>query len=153
AVFRHHVRQIARLELQRPRQASDESFSDNLVWFEAQMARAHRLDAPEDEKEAEHRAFELRSLKRTMPSPDPNTPTPETGSEKGTNTMSVARTGFFIKIQRSKPGGKMGAGKKGAKATTDPRSAFASWPYRASGSPVCLAAERFDAGDRWGARE
>ncbi|KAG6019960.1 hypothetical protein E4U19_006769 [Claviceps sp. Clav32 group G5] len=32
------------------RQASDEPFSDYLVRFEAQMARAHRLDAPEDEK-------------------------------------------------------------------------------------------------------
>ncbi|KAG6190465.1 hypothetical protein E4U10_004696 [Claviceps purpurea] len=32
------------------RQAADESFSEYLVRFEAQMARAHRLDAPEDEK-------------------------------------------------------------------------------------------------------
>ncbi|KAG5933337.1 hypothetical protein E4U60_004519 [Claviceps pazoutovae] len=41
---------VERLELRRLRQASDEPFSDYLVWFEAQMARAHRLDAPEDEK-------------------------------------------------------------------------------------------------------
>ncbi|KAG6055550.1 hypothetical protein E4U16_007408 [Claviceps sp. LM84 group G4] len=43
---------IARLELQRLRQAPDEPFSNYLVRFEAKMARAHRLDAPEDEKAA-----------------------------------------------------------------------------------------------------
>ncbi|KAG5932120.1 hypothetical protein E4U59_007720, partial [Claviceps monticola] len=41
---------VERLELRRLRQASDESFSDYLVQFEAQMARTHRLDTMEDEK-------------------------------------------------------------------------------------------------------
>ncbi|CCE31529.1 uncharacterized protein CPUR_05382 [Claviceps purpurea 20.1] len=50
--FLNHLEavKLAQLELRRLRQASDESFSDYLVRFEAQMARAHRLDAPEDEK-------------------------------------------------------------------------------------------------------
>ncbi|KAG6175998.1 hypothetical protein E4U10_000807 [Claviceps purpurea] len=43
---------VARLELRMLRQAADESFSDYLVRFEAHMARAHKLDAPEDEKVA-----------------------------------------------------------------------------------------------------
>ncbi|KAG5928534.1 hypothetical protein E4U60_007749 [Claviceps pazoutovae] len=106
------------------------------------MARAHRLDAPEDEEgellhqsisseldelcrhrtipthsyaeavavfkhqEAEQRALELRNLIRTMTTADPNASTLEAGSEKGTNTTGVARTGFSGKSRKSKPGGK-----------------------------------------------
>ncbi|KAG6055549.1 hypothetical protein E4U16_007407 [Claviceps sp. LM84 group G4] len=51
-----------------------------------------------------------------MLTPNPNTPTPETGSEKGANTTGVARTGFSTQNQKSKPAGKMDAGKKGTKA-------------------------------------
>ncbi|KAG6182376.1 hypothetical protein E4U24_004816 [Claviceps purpurea] len=126
------------------RRAADESFSDYLVRFEAQMARAHRFDAPEDGKvsllhqsisseldelcrhrtipthsnaeavavfkhqEAEQRALELRNLIRTMTTPDPNTPTLEAVSEKGTNATVVARTSFSGKSRKSRPGGKKG---------------------------------------------
>ncbi|KAG5940679.1 hypothetical protein E4U59_002285, partial [Claviceps monticola] len=135
---------VERLELRRLRQASDEQFSDYLVRFEAQMAIAHRLDAPEDEKvellhqsisseldelcrhrtipahsyaeavavfkdqEAEQRDLELRNLIRTMTTADPNISTLEAGSDKGTNTTVVARTGFSGKSRKSKPGGKKG---------------------------------------------
>ncbi|KAG6026134.1 hypothetical protein E4U19_002756 [Claviceps sp. Clav32 group G5] len=117
------------------------------------MVRAHRLDAPGDEKAALlHQSISREldalcrycvippiatlkrwlysstrrwnrepsnfvSLIRTMLTPDPNTPTPETGSEKGTNTTGVARSGFSTQNQKSKPAGKIpDAGKKGAKA-------------------------------------
>ncbi|KAG6077478.1 hypothetical protein E4U16_002213 [Claviceps sp. LM84 group G4] len=135
---------VERLELRRLRYASDEPFSDYLVRFEAQMARAHRSDAPEDEKvellhqsisqeldelcrhctipthsyaeavavfkhqEAEQGALEFRNLIRTMTTPDPNTPTLEAVSEKGTNTTVVARTSFSGKSRKSRPGGKKG---------------------------------------------
>ncbi|KAG6234153.1 hypothetical protein E4U24_000369, partial [Claviceps purpurea] len=97
------------------RQASDESFSDYLVRFEAQMARAHRVDASEDEsyaeavavfkhQEAEQRALERRNLIRTMTTPDSNIPTLEAGSEKGTNTTVVAKNGLLPEEQEVEAG-------------------------------------------------
>ncbi|KAG5938042.1 hypothetical protein E4U59_004036 [Claviceps monticola] len=185
---------VERLELRRLRQASDEPFSDYLVRFEAQMARAHRLGAPEDEKvellhqlisseldelcrhrtipthsyaeavavfkhqEAEQRALELRNLIRTRTTADPNTSTLEVGSGKGTNATVVARTGFSGKSRKSKPGGKKGVkttvfSRDPSESRRSPDQRSQSYPYRASGSPVCLAADSFVAGDRWGVRE
>ncbi|KAG6260488.1 hypothetical protein E4U47_000456 [Claviceps purpurea] len=59
-------------------------------------------------QEAEQRALELRNLIRTMTTPDPNTPTLEAVSEKGTNATVVARTSFSGKSRKSRPGGKKG---------------------------------------------
>ncbi|KAG6180536.1 hypothetical protein E4U10_007491 [Claviceps purpurea] len=54
--------------------------------------------------EAEQRALELRNLTRTMTTTDPNIPTLEAGSEKGTNTTVVAKNGLLPEEQEVEAG-------------------------------------------------
>ncbi|KAG6247808.1 hypothetical protein E4U24_002990 [Claviceps purpurea] len=134
------------------RRASDESFSDYLVRFEAQMARAHRLDAPEDEKvEFLHRLVcsKLDELcrHRTIPTHGFAEAVAIFKHQKAehralelrnlirmmTNTTAVARTGFSGNSRKSKPGGR-----KGVKTTVfskDPSESRRSPDQRPHRSP------------------